>query len=502
MGRNVLHDLSLQKRKMAWITTILILVCFGVAFGFLSYQAREDTWRLGEQSVDNVTRLAEQLISRDIEIYDLSLQAVIDGVLDPTVMSQDPKSRANTLLDRSTTAKGFGFINVTDEKGMAILDSKSIVSRNIDMADRDFFTVHRNSVKDTGLFISRPFRSRLDHNRWTIALSRKITGRDGIFRGVVAGYISVEYLNDILRRSLLGSSGIAAIMRDDGYIIARSVFDDRLAAMQWRSATLLEALKFAPRGRFVKRSLDDGVMRLYSYGRIDGTALAITTGVAVDQIYGPWWSRSIVSTAVVLLLITAVIILVRMLDKELIGRVTAEHNAQLLARTDGLTGVANRRMFDETLERELVRAQRQKTHVSLLMIDVDWFKKYNDAHGHNQGDKTLVQIAATLQAATRSHFDLVARYGGEEFAIIFLHDHLKEAPVFAMRVVEAIRGLGLPFHGSPVGQVTVSCGVATCSDGLTDAEVLLKKADAALYEAKAAGRNQFRDANKRVWQVA
>jgi len=168
-------------------------------------------------------------------------------------------------------------------------------------------------------------------------------------------------------------------------------------------------------------------------------------------------------------------------------------NQQLteLSVTDGLTGVANRRHFDEVLAQEWQRARRGGFPVSLLMIDVDWFKRYNDAYGHQAGDAILRQVAQVLRQTFRRPGDLVARYGGEEFAVILSETERDAACRMARQVCDRIAGLGLPHAHGLGGCVTVSIGVASLDGGgQYTAAWLIGQADGALYRAKAAGRNR------------
>ncbi|MDO9092807.1 MAG: diguanylate cyclase [Rubrivivax sp.] len=167
-----------------------------------------------------------------------------------------------------------------------------------------------------------------------------------------------------------------------------------------------------------------------------------------------------------------------------------------LAFIDGLTGVANRRRFDENLQAEWRHCRRGTGPLTLIMIDIDHFKRFNDQYGHQAGDACLQQVAAVIkQCLGRSH-DLVARYGGEEF-VCLLPDC---SPAGAARKAEALRqavaALGIPHETSSVAAtVTVSLGVATCTpDANASADQLLAAADAALYAAKTGGRNRVSEA--------
>lgn len=162
------------------------------------------------------------------------------------------------------------------------------------------------------------------------------------------------------------------------------------------------------------------------------------------------------------------------------------------ATEDPLTGLANRRLFTSTLELELRRARRQHTHLTLLMGDVDFFKQYNDRYGHPAGDECLIRVADVLRGSFRRAGDLAARYGGEEFAAILPGCDADAARIVAERFRKALSSEAIPHGGSAVGPfVTLSLGAVSARiTGNVDAGALLEAADAALYRAKAEGRDR------------
>jgi diguanylate cyclase (GGDEF)-like protein len=175
---------------------------------------------------------------------------------------------------------------------------------------------------------------------------------------------------------------------------------------------------------------------------------------------------------------------------------TAERDhAKELTLRDGLTGVANRRCFDETLQREWHRCERSGRSIALIMIDIDYFKKFNDQYGHQEGDACMKSIAEILSRCVGRPTDLVARYGGEEFAFLLPEQTLEGAKVVAQRILDAVRAAAIPHAKSPLATraVTVSLGaaasIAVRGAGLPQA--LVREADTCLYDAKSAGRNQL-----------
>lgn len=165
-----------------------------------------------------------------------------------------------------------------------------------------------------------------------------------------------------------------------------------------------------------------------------------------------------------------------------------------LSLMDGLTGVGNRRKFDQILEHETARARRDDSIISLIMIDIDCFKQFNDFHGHQKGDECLKDISQCLAASARRASDTVYRYGGEEFAIILPNTNIEEAKKLTEIVRSKVEKLNIPHPKSTVKTVTtISLGTSSILVKKSKKPVadLIKTADSALFEAKKNGRNQW-----------
>jgi len=171
-----------------------------------------------------------------------------------------------------------------------------------------------------------------------------------------------------------------------------------------------------------------------------------------------------------------------------------ENKLAALATTDGLTGLANRRHFDERLQEEWARAKRDGTPLSLLLIDVDHFKKYNDQYGHQAGDGCLRSLARVLAEQAQRPADLAARYGGEEFVLLLPNTDAEGCEKVGQKVREALREFGM-LHAlnPPSKRVTVSLGGATNlpASGSAESTSLIEAADRALYNAKDSGRDRL-----------
>ncbi|WP_031431253.1 GGDEF domain-containing protein [Methylomicrobium agile] len=180
-----------------------------------------------------------------------------------------------------------------------------------------------------------------------------------------------------------------------------------------------------------------------------------------------------------------------LLHKDLLESLLSRFGLENAAEEDELTHLANRRRFDIGLEQEWFHARRSEQPISLIMVDVDFFKKFNDRYGHQEGDRCLAQVARALSRSVRRATDLVARYGGEEFVIVLSHTTRDDAYALCELMRGAVEKLGIPHLDSTLGRVTISMGGVTlyARENLKAVE-LVRTADKALYRAKATGRNK------------
>lgn len=184
------------------------------------------------------------------------------------------------------------------------------------------------------------------------------------------------------------------------------------------------------------------------------------------------------------------------LERKAMQLAAANTELEKIAAEDGLTGLSNRRAFDQFLDAAWRHSMRQGHPVALLLIDVDHFKSYNDTYGHPMGDSCLQRVAKVLQEHARRSLDLVARYGGEEFVVVLPDTGAPHAIQLAQRISKAVRALKIPSESGINGIVTISVGVAALTPrrGI-DADVLVEQADSALYRAKRSGRDSVESAD-------
>lgn len=473
-----------------WCATAVGLLVNLLFFVAVARDFYRSTLALNIQSAKNVATLVENDVARNIELFDLSLQSVLDGIKDPEVMSLPPRLRQLALFDRSATAPGLGALVVLDKEGSIILDSLGAKVRPGNFADREYFKIHKNVSQDVGLYMSRPFQARLQGNAWSISISRRVTNPDGSFGGVVSGVLKLDYFKDQFADVVLGARGIITLFRDDGILLIRSVGDNGLIGEDLRTAPLFKHLQNNPSGSFQSISSIDGIPRLYAYQRVSHLPLVVQVSLSEADVLAPWWSKVKILAVVFALMATSILILVSVFISELRRRERAEHAAAALARKDGLTQLVNRLGFEEAIEREWKRGARDGKPLSLILIDIDHFKRFNDTYGHPEGDRVLAIISKVVDEAAQRPGDVAARYGGEELVVILPDTDERGAAQIAHTIRRKIAALQIPHESSEHQVVTISLGVTTMIPSIKlVAAQLVENADIALYSAKAQGRN-------------
>jgi len=475
----------------SWISALLAfalcLICLVV--GVLLHGARTQEFERASTEASNLSAVISQDIARNLQLFDLSIQGAVDDLGNPAVMAAPKALRQLILFDRSATAPYLGAILVLDAAGDLQIDSRTLEPRPINYADRDYFKVQAGKA-DVGLYISQPLISRSD-GQLIVGLSRRINKADGSFGGVVAGTLHLKYLQHLFSKMKLGPGGALALFRTDGMLIMREPFDSAQIGRVVKPVNLFGHLALARKGEFQAKSVIDGVERLYHYEQIGTLPLVEVVALSIDDIYADWWRKAIVITAVLGVCCAIIAALASALKGELRRRTSAETAMASLAQIDSLTGIANRRRFDEVLEREWQIALRDKRPLSLLMIDADHFKEYNDSFGHLAGDGALTALSKCLREKPRRPGDLAVRYGGDEFAVILPRTDAHGAITVAEAIRRGVLDLSILHPRSPWKQFSVSIGAATLTPDadhlFTD---LVAAADAALYASKKDGRNR------------
>jgi diguanylate cyclase (GGDEF)-like protein len=267
---------------------------------------------------------------------------------------------------------------------------------------------------------------------------------------------------------------VASMLLLTGYVVVLNGGQVRPANLYFALVIVIAALLLGGRGAIGSAIASALIIGVVTYA---GSAGLITARLQPPPLALAW-----VSQAVAFILIGVVL---RLASNSLgAALVMAQQSIR-----DPVTGLFNRRYMEETLERELARAARAKGPVSIIMLDIDHFKHFNDTFGHEAGDLVLREIGACLRAQIRAE-DIACRYGGEEFTLIMPAASVDIARQRAEHMREQVKGLTVQHHGQALGQITASLGVAVYPEDGETGETVLAAADAALYRAKRAGRNR------------
>jgi diguanylate cyclase (GGDEF)-like protein len=463
--------------KLLIISSVATVIGFSAICANVMLDMRRGEEALARQMLENLASGVDSDINRNIELFDLALRAAASNMILPEIKELSKPILHLILFDRAASAKHFGALQVFDAAGRLTIDASSLDPRPENRSDEEYFRVHRDNP-DSGLFISKPM---LHRSAYAIVLSRRITGHDGSFLGVVAGSIRFSYFHDLFGRLSLGANDTITVLRQDRTVIMRRPFDldiigKNLADRTGWNPTNMDSGSYAGAGPV------DPIPRLWV--KHNGTGpLNVVVGKPLESILSLWRTEAIRIAAIVAALIVFVLGVTLFLAREIGRRAQAEDKLEELATTDALTGLINRRKFDASIDAEWRRATRQKTPVALLMIDADHFKVYNDTFGHQAGDEVLIGIAICISDSLRRAGDCAARYGGEEFAVLLPAFSAEEALV----VAETIR-LKVQQWSE---HTSVSIGVASLTPNVTlEWSELIGAADKALYVAKAGGRNR------------
>jgi diguanylate cyclase (GGDEF)-like protein len=471
----------------AWLIGLAFVVVFGFCAisAYVLFEMRRATWERAVEVTASLAAAIESDVSRNFETLDLSLRGVVDNLKHPDIDRIAPDLRQLVLFDRSAMAKHLGTILVLDEAGTVRMDSRTLHPPRTNLADRDYFRAHRDNP-EVGLYISDPQTTRLNA-LWFIGVSRRLSHPDGSFAGVVMASLRLSYFQQLFKSVALGPNGNVTFSKTNGTLLMRWPYKEEFIGRDMSKAKIFEHLPHSRAGHFEGYSPADGRRRLFQYRQLAGLPLVVGVGQSTQDIYASWRTAAVVIGILVAALCAIAFWVAFYLIRELRRRKDAEMRFAALALSDALTGLANRRHFDDVLDREWRRCMRDKAPIALMMIDTDLFKSYNDAHGHQTGDTLLQTIGIAIASTLKRGSDFGARYGGDEFAILLSGASSAEAERVAEKLRERFSEL---CQEGNVVEAGLSIGISSVTPRAgEDVGELLRVADEALYRAKHLGRN-------------
>jgi diguanylate cyclase (GGDEF)-like protein len=492
-----------------WATLFVTLVC-----GSLVAIDIQRSWSLREETL-NSTRRSTESVARAMAQHGNDTFRAVDAILHGVKERMETDGTDARAIERLQRVMVGSLRKLPQLNGVFAFDAEgrwlvnSVTGRKLDtpVTDRAYFSYHRDNPEDNNVHIGAPIVSR-SNGRWVIPLSRRLEHPDGSFAGVVVASIDVGYFRRFYERLDVGRSGGLVLVLKDGTVVLRKPYKEERIGTSIAALPLYKAYLAHPNegtGEFV--SVRDGEVRIASYQSLDDFPLFVLAAMSKREVLARWREDTIVHTSGVLALAALLAFLGYRLIRQIKLRLHAEEELrqardalaslnttlEKLALQDGLTGLANRRQFDATLGKEFSRAMRQGSPLAFAMIDVDYFKRFNDRYGHSAGDDCLRSVANAIRGQTPTRTgDLAARYGGEEIGILLPNTDEDGAWAVAERMRIAVLALRLEHGDSPLGMISISAGVAAVvpERGNDDPAVLIEAADRALYAAKNAGRNR------------
>lgn len=506
----------LQSLPCRYVALCLLVACgaiWGTVTSRVEYEHREELMTIQRTSQSMAVAFEYHILHQmkiiDEQLLFLKKEYETTGQITPAIIE-----RVHTVWPEMTAQ-----VFIVNEKA-EIKISRFPPAQVKDFQQREYFQVHYTGAAK-GIHIDKPVASSVD-GRTIVHVSRRLNDPDGRFAGVVGYGIEPRYFSDFYREMGLGAGYVVTVFGLDGVVRMRQTAEGMTAGEDIFASHSFQRMLGEPAASFIDVSPIDEGMRIYSYRIMKEYPLVVRISVAETDGLAEFQERKVRyywtgGLAIVLILLLGGY-LIRLLWQQRAGEQALLHANELLEHkveertmelqalnhslaavnedlqrltlSDGLTGIANRRYFNEYLEREWRTGQRQGKPMGLVMADIDYFKRYNDAYGHQAGDACLKEVAALLTETVHRPADLAARYGGEEFAIVLPDTDLFGAVHIAEQLRRAVEMRGIAHRASPCGHVTISLGVAAVVPASANSmEELIKQADLALYQAKRGGRN-------------
>lgn len=497
-----------MKKKKLFIS-LVVTVAFLIASVLLTFQmfsARTQTINELNINVINLSRTLDTYSEGIIRQGEMLIKT-ISSMTEIYGLNHQNISRIRTLLSEQTIfLEQLNNIVIYDENGGEILAMRDIPKGSRNGADRSFFIYHRNNPSKN-IFIGPPVVSRTT-GKWVITISRRLEDANALFRGVVVLTLNVENFLETYGKLDIGKNGSISLISDSGTLMVRFPFSEEYIGKAFSDSLLFtHYLKESDSGTATVISRVDHIERIFAFQKNKRYGLVTTVAVSTDEALNSWRHHAEILSATIIFLVGCACFSGGYVFKEMSRRVQLNKeltnakeslmsaNAQLkeMASVDSLTGLANRREFDDVFPQTISECAKNKKSISLLLIDVDFFKNYNDKYGHVAGDDCLRSVAAIIKASLTEFNAVTARYGGEEFVVILPEAEPELAKRIAGSITRNIISERITHEASPFGVVSVSIGVshARATDLDDDGTSLIESADTALYRAKFSGRNQI-----------
>ena len=492
------------------LIAFIFLVCITLvsAMAWQLKQSADERLANAKIAVHNIARASEQQAQDTLRQAESILSNLAERVENDKLDVEQRVRLSKVMADNVEATDGIQGLFIYDKNGDWLVNSFSSEKVAKNNSDRSYFIYHKNHP-DSAIHIGQVILSRTTGDM-IIPVSRRTQYPDGSFSGVVLATLPVAYFQRFFERLDVDKQGVILLALNNGDLLARRPMIDALMTTNIAKGELFSRyLINSDEGTASLTSVVDGVVRIYAYSRIRGLPIVTAVGLSLDSVFATWWTyvyQALIIVVFIIFLLTSLgLLFYRQIQRLLMAEEKlnlAHHDLEHIAKTDSLTELPNRRCFDATLAREWSRACRTGNSVAIILIDIDWFKQYNDYYGHVLGDECLRKIAKLIGQNTNRPTDLAARYGGEEFVILLPETELEGAVKIAEDVRSAIEAAKIEHRGSTLGIVTISAGVTSSHQRSAIVAIdLLEKADSLLYRAKSLGRNRVEHQSREVLET-
>lgn len=482
LSRGLLAGLDAHPKLISAAGVLCAIVVLSGTTAWLTADRAGRVERASERA-QSVASLVAGGLSGNMNIHAALLADMVSAASDPAApMTDNVRERirfgqaiSHELLDDAFIVSADGMLETP-------LDSPldNALTAKVDLRDRDYFQAFARGASQ-GLYVSEPFASRIRNGRRSVALARRIEAPGHAFAGVAVLVVRLDSVERFISGFESRDVDTVRVVRDDGLVLANAVHPDGAASLAVQKGS----------GGAIGH-IDPASVKC-CVAHISGAPLAVIATPSATQTLGIWRQQVIWQGALALTFALTLALGSMALESALRSRHEALEKLREISLTDALTGLSNRRALDSRLDEEWRRASRNNHRLSILFIDIDRFKLFNDEYGHAVGDEVLRSVAQAIGGQARRMQDMAARYGGEEFAVVLPDTDAQEAAQLAERVRHAVEQLRIAHAKSEAGAVTVSvgCATVTATPGIEHGiEKLLEAADAQLLVAKASGRNR------------
>ena len=490
-----LKRLPLRTSAVLFIAVVCLCLC-GLLYLQLEQSRRHDL-AVAQVASSNLARAMAQQAEDTFMKADLVLTSLADWIqVDGFGPAQKPRLQ-KTFARRVQALSQLHGIFLFDRKGQWVVTSFEDLPRGPGVADRDYFLFHQQNISSVA-HIGPAIRSRAN-GEWIIPVSKRVNDQNGEFQGILLAGIKMSYFDQFFKSFSIDDDGSMFLALTDGTLLARRPFvESQIGQSLAKEEIFSKYLTGAMSGNAMIGSALDGTVRLHGYRQLDAYPVVVSAASSRDSILKGWYDTAVQSSVIVALVVLGVGLFgwvfvrqVRLGERVEKDLRKAKEALKLIATHDSLTGLANRRLFEQSLEVEFGRGIRQSSSLGLIMLDIDYFKRYNDAYGHVAGDHCLAEVARAVKSCCHRPVDLAVRYGGEEFAVLLPDTDIQGTLVIAEQIRRSVMARNINHSGAPSGYVTVSLGCyAFIPTRLDSSEVFIERADAALYQAKHSGRNR------------